>query len=95
MKTADLKAYLKAYFQGVRARMKAAGNDPETEIKPMMAAAPAAVVFLLTKNRDCEVLVNSDYNMEGAICMREWTEAGNRYYYIMAGLEGGRAKCGF
>ena len=97
MKTADLKAYLKAYFQGVRARMKAAGKDPETEIKPMMAAAPAAVVFLLTKNRDCEVLVNSDYNMEGAICMREWTEAGNRrrYYYIMAGLEGGRAKCGF
>ena len=67
--------------QGVlpgRARAdEAAGNDPETEIKPMMGA-PAAVVFLLTKNRDCEVLVNSDYNMEGAICMREWTEAGNR-----------------
>jgi hypothetical protein len=55
----------------------------------------AAATFLLSKVKECEVLVNSDYNMEGAICLREWTEAGNKYYYIMHDLEGGRDKCAF
>lgn len=41
------------------------------------------------------MLVNSDYNMEGALCMREWTDAGNVYYFIMNGLDGARPKCGF
>ena len=51
MSNADLKGYLTAYFPAVRARMKAAGRDPATEIKPMMAAAPAIASFLLAKAR--------------------------------------------
>ena len=95
MSTKSLKDYLNSYFVALRARMRAAGRDPATEIKPMMASAPAIVTFLLTKNKDCEVFVNAEWDMEGAITLREWTEAGNKYYYIMHGLDGGRAKCGF
>ena len=78
----DLKEYLKNYFQSIRARWKAAGT-PVEEIKAMMASANAVAVFFLRKLSECEVFVNTDFNMEGAICLREWTDKGNKYFYIM------------
>ena len=37
----------------------------------MMASANAAAAFLLAKVKECEMFVNSDLNMEGALCLRE------------------------
>ena len=94
MSKKDLQAYLVPYVQGVRARWRA-GGKPKDVIQPMMANANRAAAFLMGKVKDCEVFVNADYNMEGAICLREWSEEGNLYYYLMPGLEGGRGKCAF
>jgi ubiquitin C len=94
MKPSDLKAYLAPYFQAIRLRWREAGR-PKEEIQAMMGTANNAAAFLVGKVKECEVLVNADFNMEGALCLREWTDKGNRYYYIMHGLEGGREKCAF
>jgi len=87
MKKADLKSWGKGYFGGIRTHMKGKGKDPETEIKPMMGRAPAVLKFFLSKVDDCECLINEDFNLEGAVCMREWTEAGNVYYFAMDGID--------
>ena len=87
MKKADLKSWGKGYFGGIRTAMKGKGKDPETEIKPMMGRAPAVLKFFLSKVDDCECLINEDFNLEGAVCMREWTEAGNVYYFAMDGID--------
>ena len=94
LKQKDLKDYLSKWFPAVRARWREEGR-PKEEIKAMMQSAAAAVMFLLKKVKECEVFVNSDFDMDGAICLREWTEKGNVYYYVMHGLEGGRDKCAF
>jgi len=70
MKSTDLKAYLAPYFQSVRLRWWEAGK-PKEEIQAMMASANAAAAFLLAKVKECEMFVNSDLNMEGALCLRE------------------------
>merc|ERR1712070_805175 len=82
----DLRDSLKTYFQFIRGKKKAAGVPPP-EIKAFMAGAPAACKFLLGKCKDCEILINSEFNMEGALTLREWSEAGNIYYYIRDGLD--------
>ena len=64
---------------------------PQDEIKAFMATAPTACKFLLTKVKDCEVFINEDFDDKGAICLREWAEQGNVYYYIEPGLE--RVRC--
>merc|ERR1719421_2073890 len=64
---------------------------PQDEIKAFMATAPTACKFLLTKVKDCEVFINEDFDDNGAICLREWAEQGNVYYYIEPGLE--RVRC--
>ena len=87
MKKADLKSWGKGYFQGIRGAMKAKGKDPETEIKPMMGRAPGVLKFRMSKMDDCEILINEDFNLEGAICMREWTEAGNIYFFAKDGID--------
>ena len=63
----------------------------QDEIKAFMATAPTACKFLLTKVKDCEVFINEDFDDKGAICLREWAEQGNVYYYIEPGLE--RVRC--
>ena len=83
---ATLKGWLKSYFQGIRKSKKEAGV-PQEQIKEFMAGAPAAAKFLLGKSKECEILINEDFNDAGCICFREWSEKGNVYYYIKEGLE--------
>ena len=87
MSKAGIKEWGKSYFGGVRSWMKSKGKDPEAVIKPMMAAAPGVLKFFMSKCADCEFLINEDFNVEGAICMREWTEAGQVYYFANGGLD--------
>ena len=86
MSATALKTYLKSYYQAMRKAKKEAGV-PQDEIKAFMATAPTACKFLLTKVKDCEVFINEDFDDKGAICLREWAEQGNVYYYIEPGLE--------
>ena len=90
MSATALKTYLKSYYQAMRKAKKEAGV-PQEEIKAFMATAPTACKFLLTKVKDCEVFINEDFDDKGAICLREWAEQGNVYYYIEPGLE--RVRC--
>ena len=90
MSATALKPYLKSYYQAMRKAKKEAGV-PQDEIKAFMATAPTACKFLLTKVKDCEVFINEDFDDKGAICLREWAEQGNVYYYIEPGLE--RVRC--
>ena len=90
MSATALKTYLKSYYQAMRKAKKEAGV-PQDEIKAFMAPAPTACKFLLTKVKDCEVFINEDFDDKGAICLREWAEQGNVYYYIEPGLE--RVRC--
>uniref|UniRef100_A0A7S4E799 Ubiquitin-like domain-containing protein n=1 Tax=Pelagomonas calceolata TaxID=35677 RepID=A0A7S4E799_9STRA len=90
MSATALKTYLKSYYQAMRKAKKEAGV-PQDEIKAFMATAPTACKFLLTKVKDCEVFINEDFDDKGAICLREWAEQGNVYYYIEPGLE--RVRC--
>jgi hypothetical protein len=94
MSPKELQSYLMPYVQAIRARWRNEARSKE-EIQGMMASANAAATFLLSKVKDCEVFINNEYNMEGALCLREWTETGNKYYYLMHGLTGGRDKCAF
>ena len=72
-------------------KAKKEAGVPQDEIKAFMATAPTACKFLLTKVKDCEVFINEDFDDKGAICLREWAEQGNVYYYIEPGLE--RVRC--
>ena len=90
MSASALKTYLKSYFQAMRKVKKEAGVAQD-EIKAFMATAPGACKFLLSKVKDCEVFINEDFDDKGAICLREWAEAGNVYYYIESGLD--RVRC--
>ena len=90
----ELQNYLIPYVQSIRLRWREQGK-PKEEIQAMMLASNIAATYLINKVKECEVFINTDYNMKGGICLREWSEVGNKYYYLMHGLEGGRDKCAF
>ena len=85
MDKATLKTWLKGYFQSIRKAKKDAGV-PQDEIKAFMAGAPDAAKFLLGKVSEMEIFINEDFDEKGAVCFREWSEAGNIYYFIKDGL---------
>lgn len=95
MSMKELQNYLQVYIHSIRLRWRAEGRPKEEIQGKLMGQANAVVTFLLTKIKECEVFINAEFNQEGSICLREWTEAGNVYYYLMSGLEGGRDKCAF
>jgi ubiquitin len=86
MSSTLLKGWLKSYYQAIRKSKKEAGV-PVDEIKTFMSGAPACAKFLLGKVKDCEVFINEDFNDQGAVTIREWSEAGNVYYFIKDGLD--------
>ncbi|KAJ1455043.1 ubiquitin-related domain-containing protein [Pelagophyceae sp. CCMP2097] len=86
MDKATLKNWLKSYFVGVRKHKKDKGVAQE-EIKEFMGRASAIAVFLMKKCAEVEMFINEDFNDAGCVCFREWTAAGNIYYYIEDGLD--------
>jgi len=81
-----LKGWLKSYYQAIRKSKKDAGV-PQEEIKAFMSGAPANAKFLLGKIKECEVFINEDFDDKGAVTIREWSEAGNVYYFAMDGID--------
>jgi len=85
MSAADIKGYLKKYVQAIRKRWREE-ERPQPEIKAMMAGASAMAKFLLKKLKNSECFINPEFDDNGAITLREWSEAGNVYYFIKIGL---------
>lgn len=91
MSKKDFKEYAAGYFKAIALRWKALKDeDPPKktgpEIKALKTRAPIILKYLIGKLSNCEVFINPDFNLEGAITLREWSEEGNIYYFIQDGL---------
>eukprot|EP00608_Synchroma_pusillum_P009092 CAMPEP_0198426466 /NCGR_PEP_ID=MMETSP1452-20131203/5259_1 /TAXON_ID=1181717 /ORGANISM="Synchroma pusillum, Strain CCMP3072" /LENGTH=435 /DNA_ID=CAMNT_0044146839 /DNA_START=24 /DNA_END=1328 /DNA_ORIENTATION=- len=95
MSKADLKEYLKGYFQRVRAAMKAAGK-PVEEIKAMMGNASIIAKFLITKANDLQFYLGANFDVEGAMAFAIYKEGATTptFMYIECGLIAEKRKSG-